>query len=201
MKEHWENIFTNKQDNQKSWFEDYPAISMQLITEQNLDKDAAIIDIGGGDSHLVDALIAAGYTNITVLDISEKALDNARVRLGKPGDNVKWIVADICTFIPEEKYDLWHDRAVFHFLTGESEREQYIQTAQNALTPGSKLIIGTFSLDGPEKCSNLPVQRYNVPALQLQFKPRFLMEKGNRFTHITPFQTTQSFTFCVFRAD
>jgi SAM-dependent methyltransferase len=200
MKEHWENIFANKQDNQKSWFEDYPAISMQLIKEQNLSKDAAIIDIGGGDSHLVDALIEAGYSNITVLDISEKALDNAKVRLGKSGDQVKWIVADICTFNPEEQYDLWHDRAVFHFLTEQNKREQYIKAAQSALIPGGKLIIGTFSLDGPEKCSNLPVKRYDVPELQQQFEPQFLMERGNKYTHLTPFQTIQPFTFCIFRA-
>ncbi len=198
MNKYWETVFQTKSDQQKSWFEDYPSTSMKLIGEHGLPKDAAIIDIGGGDSKLVDALLDAGYTNVTVLDISETALENARVRLGKRADEVQWIAADVCDFQSRSAYALWHDRAAFHFLTDAAQREQYAQAAGSALLPDGKLIVGTFSLDGPEKCSNLPVQRFNAQELKAEFAKDFVAEKCERIFHFTPFQTTQSFTFCVF---
>lgn len=201
MNSHWETVFQTKTDDQKSWFEEYPRQSMRLIEEQALPKDAPIIDVGGGDSRLVDALLEADYTNLTVVDISETALQNAKQRLGARAEAVKWIATDICDFEPQTRYAVWHDRAAFHFLTDAAKREQYRAVAQKAVDEGGKLIVGTFSLVGPERCSNLPVQRYNAEELRAEFSPAFVAEKCERIFHLTPFQTSQTFTFCVFCKD
>jgi len=198
MNSRWETVFQTKTDEQKSWFEEYPRQSMRLIEQQALPKDAPIIDVGGGDSRLVDALLDKGYTNVTVLDISETALQNAKQRLGERAEAVQWIATDICDFNPRTRYALWHDRAAFHFLTDATKREQYRAVARKTLAENGKLIVGTFSLDGPERCSNLPVQRYNAGELGAEFLPAFVAEKCERIFHLTPFQTSQTFTFCVF---
>jgi 2-polyprenyl-3-methyl-5-hydroxy-6-metoxy-1,4-benzoquinol methylase len=183
-KNHWENIFTNKADNQKSWFEDYPYTSMKFIYDAGLPKDAAIIDVGGGDSKLVDALLDAGYTNITVLDISAKAVENAKKRLGKRSETVKWIVSDVLDMMSNKDYDCWHDRTVFHFVTEPKKIDQYIQIMANSVKPTGSLIIGTFGENGPEKCSGLQVLRYSqailVKALSIFFHKVYCIEK-----HIT----------------
>ncbi|HLO70173.1 MAG TPA: class I SAM-dependent methyltransferase [Flavipsychrobacter sp.] len=195
--EHWQNIYANKQPNEVSWTQDVPKTSLDFIKGFMLPKDAAIIDIGGGDSKLVDFLLEAGYTNLTVLDISQHALDRAKKRLGVNADRVKWIVSDITQFKPTEKYDVWHDRAVFHFLTTEDEVQQYISIAQQAVT--NFMVIGTFSESGPEKCSGLNIKQYNEAALSLILRQYFDKLKCFTEDHVTPFDTVQNFLFCSFR--
>lgn len=195
--EHWENIYANKQPNEVSWTQDVPTTSLNFINGFNLRKDAAIIDIGGGESKLVDFLLEAGYTNLTVLDISSNALERAKKRLGEKAGDVKWIVSDITTFKPTEKYEVWHDRAVFHFLTTAEEVQQYIDIAQRAVT--DYMVIGTFSEHGPEKCSGLHIKQYNEETLSLILKQRFDKLKCFTEDHITPFNTVQNFLFCSFR--
>lgn len=195
--EHWQNIYAQKQPNEVSWTQDVPKTSLDFINGFMLPKDAAIIDIGGGDSKLVDFLLEAGYTNLTVLDISQHALDRAKKRLGVNADRVKWIVSDITQFKPAEKYDVWHDRAVFHFLTTEDEVQQYISIAQQAVT--NFMVIGTFSESGPEKCSGLNIKQYNEAALSLILRQYFDKLKCFTEDHVTPFDTVQNFLFCSFR--
>lgn len=195
--EHWQNIYAKKQPNEVSWTQDVPKTSLDFINGFMLPKDAAIIDIGGGDSKLVDFLLEAGYTNLTVLDISQHALDRAKKRLGVNADRVKWIVSDITQFKPTEKYDVWHDRAVFHFLTTEDEVQQYISIAQQAVT--NFMVIGTFSESGPEKCSGLNIKQYNEAALSLILRQYFDKLKCFTEDHVTPFDTVQNFLFCSFR--
>lgn len=198
-KSHWENIFKTKSDDQKSWFEDYPHTSMKFIRDAGLPKDAAILDVGGGDSRLVDALLDEEYTNVTVLDISAQAIENAKQRLGKRSELVRWIVADVAAVQFDTSFDCWHDRAVFHFVTEQNEVENYIQMMAKAVKPTGALIIGTFAEGGPEKCSGLPVKRYSqealVKALQLFFRKVYCIEES----HTTPFHTSQAFTFCLLK--
>ena len=195
--DHWQNIYANKQPNEVSWTQDVPKTSLDLINSFKLPKDATIIDIGGGDSKLVDFLLNAGYTNLTVLDISSNALERAKKRLGDKASMVKWIVSDITSFQPTEKYDVWHDRAVFHFLTTAGEVQQYISIAQQAVT--DYMVIGTFSESGPEKCSGLHIRQYNEATLSQILKQYFDKLKCFTEDHITPFSTVQNFLFCSFR--
>jgi SAM-dependent methyltransferase len=196
-KKHWENIYTEKQPNEVSWTQEVPAISLTLIHELNLPKSAQIIDIGGGDSKLVDFLLQEGYENISVLDISEKALDRAKKRLGALADKVTWIVSDITTFAPSTTYDLWHDRAAFHFMTTTEQIEKYLRIAEKAVK--GYLTIGTFSYDGPTKCSGLTIKQYDEAALALQLSNGFTKIKCVTEEHITPFNTKQHFLFCTFK--
>jgi len=198
-KYHWENIYSTKQLNEVSWYQPTPETSLRFIEKLDLNKDAAIVDIGGGDSFLVDHLLELGYTNISVLDISEKAIDRAKVRLGKNADKVTWIVSDINDFKPAQKYDVWHDRAAFHFLNSASEIDRYSELAQNHLTENGSLIIGTFSKNGPLKCSGIEITQYNAEDLQKVFSDLKLIEEQT-IKHPTPFDTTQSFTFCWLKA-
>lgn len=195
--DHWQNIYANKQPNEVSWTQDVPQTSLEFINSFKLSKDAAIIDIGGGDSKLVDFLLDAGYTNLTVLDISSNALERAKKRLGDKANIVKWIVSDITSFQPTEKYDVWHDRAVFHFLTTAEEVQQYIGIAQQAVT--DYMIIGTFSENGPEKCSGLHIRQYNEATLSQILQQYFDKLKCFTEDHVTPFNTVQNFLFCSFR--
>jgi len=165
--------FTNKTDSQKSWFEDYPHTSIKFIADAGLAKDAAIIDVGGGDSKLVDALLTGGYTNVTVLDISAKAVENAKKRLGKRSETVKWIVSDVLGMMSDKDYDCWHDRAVFHFVTEPKKIDRYIQIMADSVKSSATLIIGTFAENGPEKCSGLQVIRYSQEALVKILVPVF----------------------------
>jgi ubiquinone/menaquinone biosynthesis C-methylase UbiE len=197
--EHWDKVFVHKNDNEKSWFQPYPATSIAFIDELNLPKDAAIIDVGGGDSRLVDVLLEKGYSDITVLDISAAAINIARERLGDKAERVHWITGDILKFIPSRHYDCWHDRAVFHFVTQPDNIHHYTQLMTNAIQPHGTLIIGTFAEDGPEKCSGLPVNRYSQSKLENILQPSFEKIRCMNEKHQTPFNTTQSFTFCSFR--
>ncbi|HRP61505.1 MAG TPA: class I SAM-dependent methyltransferase, partial [Vicingus sp.] len=161
-KKHWENIYETKPLSEVSWFQPTPETSLNFFKEYKIPTTAKIIDIGGGDSLLVDFLLDLGYQNITVLDISEAALNRAKKRLGNKANQVKWIVADVTTFEPAEKYDFWHDRAAFHFLTNEDEVKHYVETVRNSITPNGILVIGTFSEQGPKKCSGIDIKQYSA---------------------------------------
>lgn len=195
-KNHWETVYETKQPNEVSWTQENPKTSLEFIHETNLGKSAKIIDIGGGDSKLVDFLLKEGYENITVLDISATALERAKKRLGKNAEKVKWIVNDITEFKPEIAYDIWHDRATFHFLTTPEQIKTYIQITKNWVK--KILIIGTFSENGPKKCSGLEIKQYSETELENQFIDGFKKIKCKTEDHITPFETTQNFTFCAF---
>lgn len=196
---HWDTIYSTKQPDEVSWTQEVPKTSLQFLHSFSLPKTASIIDIGGGDSKLVDFLITEGYQNITILDISEKALLKAKARLGANASKISWIVSDITKFRPSRKYDFWHDRATFHFLTTEGEIEQYLNIARQAVRDNGFVAIGTFSEKGPDKCSGLEIKKYSEQTLQDQLKRGF--EKLRCFTedHITPFKTIQNFLFCSFQ--
>lgn len=198
-KEHWENVFKTKPLNEVSWYEPLPETSLTFLKESKIPKTAKIIDIGGGDSFLVDNLLKLGYTDITVLDISEAALDRAKLRLKDSANFVKWIVADAANFLATEKYDFWHDRAAFHFLTDEQSINNYIETIKKHLNKNGHFVIGTFSDTGPKKCSGLEIKQYSEPSLTNLFKVSFEKIKCIRIDHETPFETNQSFVFCWFK--
>ena len=198
-KQHWEKVYHTKQLTEVSWYEPIPDTSLSIIKLFKLPKDAAIIDIGGGDSLLVDYLLMLGYTNVTVLDISARAIEKAKERLGEQASQVQWIVRDIIDFDPGQKYDLWHDRATFHFLINKEDQDKYLDMVHKYLMADGYMVLSTFSEEGPEKCSGLPVKQYTENSLPDLFAKYF--EKIKCFTkmHITPFHTIQSFVFCSFR--
>lgn len=198
-KSHWEKVFTTKQVNEVSWYQQTPKQSLEFVEQLALPKTAAIIDIGGGDSFFVDHLLQMGFTNITVLDISEAAIKKAQQRLGNKATLVKWVVSDILDFKSDAQFDCWHDRAAFHFLTTEEEIESYLAIAQQHIKPAGKLIIGTFSTEGSEKCSGLPVKQYNENILTFTLQKWFEKIKCVTTDHITPFKTIQNFLFCSFQ--
>ncbi len=197
LKHHWQNVYLTKQAHEVSWTQDVPTTSLEFIQNFHLSKDASIIDIGGGDSKLVDHLLEQGYTNITVLDISGESLKKAQTRLGEKAKLVTWIEADIREFHPEVKYDLWHDRAAFHFLISEEELKEYLEIVRRAVQ--GYIVVGTFSKNGPLKCSGLPIKQYSDEQLTAQFSNGFCKLKCITEDHITPFQTKQNFVFCSFR--
>ena len=196
-KKHWEIVYETKNQDEVSWTQEIPKTSLAFIHSFGLDKSAKIIDIGGGDSKLVDHLLDQGFQNITVLDISEKALEKAKIRLGEESKKVTWIVSDILDFEPTETYDVWHDRAAFHFLTTEEEIEKY-RSIVNKSVDGF-LIIGTFSENGPLKCSGLEISQYSEEKLTLTFEDNFDKIDSVLEDHQTPFGTTQNFLFCSFK--
>jgi len=198
-KKHWEEIYQTKQLNEVSWFQPIPETSLDFFKHFDVPTHAKIIDIGGGDSFLVDHLLAMGYQDITVLDISEAAIDRAKQRLGAKAESVKWIIADASTFSPTEKYDFWHDRAAFHFLTDEQEISNYIETAQQHMNSTGILVIATFSEQGPTKCSGIEIKQYSEMTMTQQMSPFFEKIKCITVDHKTPFDTIQNFVFCSFR--
>lgn len=197
--EHWEHIYQTKPLEEASWYQPNPETSLNFPEQFHILPDAKIIDIGGGDSFLVDHLLERGYQDITVLDISGTAIDRAKQRLGDKARNVKWIVADAVAFSPPEKYDFWHDRAAFHFLTDERDISAYLETARQSLNPEGILVIGTFSEQGPQKCSGIEIKQYSETTMTERLKAFF--EKINCLTvdHKTPFNTIQNFVFCSFK--
>lgn len=197
-KEHWENIYTTKALETVSWYQPDPHTSLDLLRDAGLSKTAAIIDIGGGDSFFTDHLLEAGYENITVLDISQAAIDRAKARLKEKATKVKWIVADITDFQPEEQYDLWHDRAAFHFLTEPEDIERYKQALNSAISPKGILVIGTFSESGPQKCSGIGIKQYSAATLESTFAPIFVKQHCMPVEHTTPSGAVQHFVFCSF---
>lgn len=196
---HWENIYQTKDSKEVSWYQPNPTTSLEFIKQLSIPTTAKIIDIGGGDSFFVDHLIDLGYTDITVLDISATSLDKAKLRLGNRATKVKWIVADVVTFKPNEQYDFWHDRAAFHFLTQEQEITNYINTIHKSITPNGVLVIGTFSEQGPSKCSGIVVKRYSETTITERFNKFFKKIKCITVDHRTPFNTIQNFIFCSFK--
>jgi len=193
-REHWEDVYRTKADTDVSWYEARPQVSIELIAATGLGPDSQIIDVGGGASHLVDALIAAGFAHVTVLDLSAEALSIARARL--PADApVDWIAGDVLDWVPDMSYDIWHDRAAFHFLTTPEEREAYRSVLCKALRPGGYAIIGTFAPDGPERCSGLPVSRHDATSLLEVFGRDFRLVKSVRHDHKTPGGAVQRFHF------
>ncbi|MDE3235871.1 MAG: class I SAM-dependent methyltransferase [Bacteroidota bacterium] len=197
FQQHWDSIYATKNAEQVSWTQYKPATSLQFIHSFNVNKQAKIIDIGGGDSRLVDYLIDEGFENLTVLDISSTALEKAKQRLGEKADKVHWIVSDVKEFKPEDSFDIWHDRAAFHFLTTSEEIEQYLSVASKAVK--GYLTIGTFSDNGPDKCSGLPVKQYSEKALTQELEKAFAKIRCITEDHVTPFHTIQNFLFCSFK--
>jgi 2-polyprenyl-3-methyl-5-hydroxy-6-metoxy-1,4-benzoquinol methylase len=198
LKNHWDTIYATKKSNEVSWTEDVPATSLNFIHSFNISRDASIIDIGGGESKLVDFLLKEGFKDITVLDISEQAIKNAQTRLGNSASQVKWIVSDITEFRPTQHYDIWHDRATFHFLTTQEQIEKYVRTASESLGKSGFMTIGTFSENGPEKCSGLRIRQYSEINLELTLGSSFNKIRCIQEDHVTPFNTIQNFLFCSF---
>jgi 2-polyprenyl-3-methyl-5-hydroxy-6-metoxy-1,4-benzoquinol methylase len=196
---HWENVYTTKGEREVSWFQENPAPSLELIALTGLSEDAAIIDIGGGASRLVDDLIARKFRRLTVLDLSGAALAAARKRLGDRGADVQWVTADVTKWEPTQTYDLWHDRAAFHFLTHHADQSAYVDRLKKALKPGGYVIIGTFALDGPERCSGLPIMRHDATTLAAILGNDFVLIDTRRHDHATPWDAVQRFQFSTFR--
>ena len=198
-KQHWENVFATKEETEVSWFQPYPKTSIEFLELFQLPVTANIIDVGGGDSHLVDALLDKGYQNIWVLDISANALEKAMQRLGEKAKQVHWIVTDITEFVPPVQFDFWHDRAAFHFLTNEEAVNKYVAIAERGIKENGYLVLGTFSENGPTKCSGLEIQQYNEASMSARFEVAFNRIKCITENHTTPFNTIQNFLFCSFK--
>lgn len=196
-KSHWEHIYGAKSPNQVSWYQEHAQVSLQFIQNTGIKRTDPMIDVGGGTSTLVDDLIAAGFQHVTVLDISPTALRLARQRLGDRATAANWIEADITrAVLPADFYELWHDRAVFHFLTQLDDRQRYIEAVRHAVRRGGHIIIGSFASDGPDHCSGLEVMRYNPESLHHEFGEDFELVDSVRETHHTPFGTEQNFVYC-----
>lgn len=196
---HWENVYTTKGLKDVSWFQEYPKTAIDYLDGLNLPMTANIIDIGGGDSNLAAALMKKGYKNIWVLDISAAALEKAKKRLGEKASQIHWIVCDITAFQTTIKFDFWYDRAVFHFLTDEENINKYITTLQESVAQNGNFLLGTFSENGPLKCSGLEIKQYSEAEMKTAFSNDFLALKCFTESHSTPFNTTQNFQFCGFK--
>ena len=198
-KRHWESVFGNKTAQQTSWYQKEPRLSLLMVVNAKLDRDAALIDVGGGASVLVDHLLGLGYRDLTVLDISRAALDQAIERLGDRAPQVNWIEADITSYIPDRKFDFWHDRAAFHFLTAKEDRLRYVQALRKALAPGGQAVIAAFAPRGPVKCSGLEIVRYDAARLGEELGSEFILEEQEEELHVTPANREQLFNFFRFR--
>jgi SAM-dependent methyltransferase len=198
---HWEKVYANKGEKEVSWFQENPAPSLELLSQVSAIPTSAIIDIGGGASRLVDHLIKNGFQDVTVLDLSGAALDAAKARLGDRAAQVHWFVADATVWEPVKAYDIWHDRAAFHFLTDEHDRTAYVARLGRGLKVGGHAIVATFALDGPERCSGLPVMRYDAASLGRTLGPTFQLVHTQRHEHATPWGSQQIFQFSVFRRE
>ena len=199
--QHWQRVYVEKNAKTVSWFEDSPVASLELLQSANLTSASSVIDVGGGASALVDTLLALGLTNLTVLDISPAGLDVARARLGTAAERVTWLAADITRAnLTQSAYDVWHDRAVFHFLTDTSSRTAYVTALKNSLRPNGYALIATFAPDGPLECSGLETMRYDAPALlEVLGADQFVLLEQRRVTHVTPSGGAQAFTYALFR--
>jgi SAM-dependent methyltransferase len=198
-KSHWETVYTTKGETEVSWFQENAAPSLELIDLARATPESTVVDIGGGASRLVDSLLARGFRHLTVLDISNAALEAARARLGDRAGEVQWVVADVTRWSPVQSFDIWHDRAAFHFLTDAADRAVYVARMKQAVKPGGHAIIATFALDGPEKCSGLPVKRYDAASLASELGDGFALVDSRRHDHATPWDSTQRFQFSIFR--
>lgn len=199
-KNHWEKVYSSKAPEAVSWFQEHPAFSLRFIRNTGMSLQASIIDVGGGASTLVDDLLNDGYSNVTVLDLSAAALQEAQKRLGERARQVHWIEADIThADLPACSFDIWHDRAVFHFLTDPLDRRTYVETVMRSVKPGGHVIVATFAPDGPTQCSGLPVMRYGPSELHGEFGEPFTLVEHAREAHHTPFGTVQQFVYCYCR--
>jgi trans-aconitate methyltransferase len=198
---HWQKAYKEKGEKQVSWFQEKPALSLELIHGVGVKPDSAIIDIGGGASRLVDVLVNEGHRDLTVLDLSDEAVAITRSRLAERAPLVKWIVGDVTEWVPSRQYDLWHDRAAFHFLTEATDRAAYLDRLMRAIRLGGHAIIATFAIDGPERCSGLPVMRYDATALSAALGRTFALIGTRRQDHTTPTGGVQRFLFSVFRRE
>lgn len=198
-KSHWERIYREKSEGEVSWHQDQPLMSLRLIEQAGVAPDEPVIDVGGGASHLVDRLLELGFADVTVLDLAASALDQARARLGEQAAAVHWVEADVTAWRPERTYRLWHDRAVFHFLTEPADRAAYLETLKSAVPAGGFAVVATFGPEGPEQCSGLPVVRYSPEALQETLGPAFELLAVQVETHRTPAGKPQEFVGCLFR--
>jgi SAM-dependent methyltransferase len=199
---HWEKIYKEKAPDAVSWYRPHLETSLALIEKAAPSLSASIIDVGGGESTLVDDLLAHGYENITVLDIAQTAIDANRKRLGEASERVDWLAADITTVkLPQSAYDVWHDRAVFHFLTTTIDRVSYVRQVARAVRHGGHVIVGTFGPDGPMKCSGLDVVRYDAESLHREFGIHFRLLDSSKELHITPFGTIQQFLYCYCKVE
>lgn len=196
--QHWNQVYQTNPPDDVSWFQTRPATSLRFIEACGVGKGDGIIDVGGGASVLVDFLLDAGYSGLAVLDISAAALDHVQRRLGARAGAVDWLAADVTTFTPLRRFGLWHDRAVFHFLTDKADREKYVATMRRTLTPDGHAIIATFAIDGPEKCSGLSVCRYDAPAISAELGAEFQLVEQVNETHVTPWNTEQRFSYSRF---
>jgi trans-aconitate methyltransferase len=192
---HWDTVYDTKGDDGVSWYQAVPTVTLELLHTLNVDRDASIIDLGGGASVVVDHLLAREFTDVSVLDVSKVALDNAKARLGPPAERVHWLHRDLFDWTPQRRYDLWHDRAVFHFLIDEHERTSYLNTLSSGLAPGGRAIIATFDVDGPTHCSGLPVLRYSANDITHVFAPKLKPVVSRREEHLTPAGLVQPFTW------
>jgi 2-polyprenyl-3-methyl-5-hydroxy-6-metoxy-1,4-benzoquinol methylase len=197
---HWTKVYEDKAPSDVSWYQAEPAPSLRALERLGLPPSSSLVDVGGGASTMVDALLSRGWTDVTVLDIAPSALDAARARLGSKAARVQWQVADVTDWHPTRRYDVWHDRAVFHFLTGPEQREAYRRALSAGLSPGGILVMATFALDGPERCSGLPVERYDADKLAGELGPSLKLLESWREEHSTPWGAAQAFTWCVFRS-
>lgn len=198
-KDHWEAVYTTRDEATVSWFQDSPAPSLELIEQMQPRPDAAIIDIGGGASRLADGLLDRGFRRVTVLDISSAALDLAALRLGRRASQVQWIVDDVTEWQPSRRFEIWHDRAAFHFLVDPVDRGAYIARLKQALVPGGHAIIATFAADGPESCSGLPVHRTDAAGLAKELGTEFTLVESRQHDHATPANASQRFQFSIFQ--
>lgn len=197
-KAHWENVFGTKAETEVSWYQKKPETSIDFLEKLNISKSSKIIDVGGGDSYFIDYLVSNGFTDITLMDISAKAIERIKSRLGDKAKDVKFIISDVMDFIPEDKYDFWHDRASFHFLTDENQIVNYASIASQSISEEGKMVIGTFSESGPKKCSGLEITQYNKEKMYAVFEKNFELIECFHQDHLTPFDTTQNFIFCSF---
>lgn len=199
-KQHWEKVYAGKATDEVSWFQKHATLSLKLIETSQLDRAGKIIDVGGGASILVDDLLAHGFEHITVLDLSGLALAAAKKRLGTKADAVTWIEGNILEArLSENYYDVWHDRAVFHFLITAAERQAYVRTVRTTVKPGGLVIVATFAEDGPQECSGLPVMRYSAEGLHAEFGEAFVLLDSAQESHHTPAGKQQHFVYCLLR--
>jgi 2-polyprenyl-3-methyl-5-hydroxy-6-metoxy-1,4-benzoquinol methylase len=199
---HWESVYSSKAPDAVSWYRPHLEVSLDLIERCAPGRSASIIDVGAGESTLVDDLVSHGYREVTVLDVSKTAIEETRKRLGHAAENVHWVVGDVTEIaLPPQSFDVWHDRAVFHFLVDPAQRQAYVRSVLNAVKPGGHVIVSTFGPEGPTKCSGLDVMRYDAEALHQEFGRRFRIEESSKELHHTPWGTAQQFVYCCCRVE